>query len=199
MEAAPMFHEPLAGVKLTTAPALFIVPVRLAARPVRLTVPSPAVVKVPPSSTVALVVEMVPALVQLPPMAIVALVVEFTDAPAEFVNEVGAMLSVPADAWKVPMLVTFVLLMVSVRPSASALMRPRLVSVSVLELEMLRLPPAPAARRMTPVAPMNRLPFAPTAPWTLRDPAVAPSADTRSMRVYSGAKSILLALAVSSA
>src|SRR5262245_49411663 len=101
------------------------------------------------------------------------------------VQEVGAMERVPAAViWTVALLVRVVFWMVSVRPVASAEIRPLLTRVATELLDRVRSPPQPAARRTMPEAPIVTVPAPPWERATERVPAAAPSATTRELSAY---------------
>ncbi len=124
------FQEPVLAFKVRVAPVLFTVPVRLTTPPVRLMVPSPAVVTAPPRFSVELTTLMAPLLLQLPPSVRVESVAEAM--PALVMAMLVATTVPPFVAWIVPALVKM-LLGPTVRLCAAmlALIRPLLARLLV--------------------------------------------------------------------
>src|SRR5262249_705685 len=91
---------------------------------------------------------------------------------------VGVELMVPEMACSVPLFVKVEIWIVIVRPVAAAEIRPLLSSVAAEELEMVRSPPLPEARRISPAAPMVTVPAPPNAICTVLVPVPAPSIET---------------------
>ena len=176
------FQVPVAASRVSVEAALFKVPLRFTVPPVRVKPAKlkPEVENVPPRLKVAEVIDTVPAELHEPPKVRVlplAAVIE-----AGLVQLLALTVRVPAVACNVALLVNVLLLIVSVRPAASAVIRPSLIRVAVAKFDKLRLPPQPGARRTTPAAPMVIVPAVLTASCTVRVPVVAPSATTSEFR-----------------